>query len=163
MKLKRKKLKIKKVCRFLDYELMYVRHVVIWKTNFKWSFIFGDHGMGPTVQHTTASLTINERNNCNVLEDVGLFLNTSIPEVGIEWNVWYHEQYCHLWPPLKELQYIKFDNWDEFGIYATWQFTYTVNLDFYRVRGWITAWLKMEVSKQTCRHEGTKPKLSCLQ
>ena len=39
--------------------------------------------MGPIVQHTTASLTINERSNCNVLEDVGLFLDTSVPEVGI--------------------------------------------------------------------------------
>lgn len=46
--------------------------------------MLGDHGMGPIVQHTTASLTINERSNCNVLEGVGLFLNAGVPEVGIE-------------------------------------------------------------------------------
>ena len=49
--------------------------------------------MGPIVQHTTASLTINERSNCNVLEDVGLFLDTSVPEVGIFWNISYHETF----------------------------------------------------------------------
>lgn len=45
------------------------------------------------------------------------------------------KQICHLWPSFKEIQYIKFGNLGELEIYVTWQFTYTIELDFPRVGG----------------------------
>lgn len=66
-----------------------------------------------TVQHTSASLTINENYNSDVLEDVEMFLNGTVPEVrAAETNKLvksseFHLSYVHLILSCRECQSTK--------------------------------------------------------